>query len=277
MSFLPHDSAGRASFALGLTVLAAAGLATLALLTWLTGPIVGAAAGIVFAASVCLAFLRRGDNPTSRDPSTGLPDRDGALAALATILRRSGSGQHEAAVIVVALDTGDAALDAEDRRAMTLVAAVRMAQRLRKGDQIVHLGETSLAAILGPSFGLTAQATEGVLVRIERMFGDPLRIAGHSLEVDAAVGACLQHDAPGADASSWLEAAEEAARMAARDGRPRLFPSGATSIDCLYEPSLEAEVFAADPHATGPRAEEARWRAAEADGSGAAREGSRRA
>jgi GGDEF domain-containing protein len=272
MSLTPQDSAGHTSYALGLTALFAAGVAALAGLAWLAGPVVAAAAGIVFAASVCLAFLRRGDSQTSRDPNTGLPDRDGALGALAAILGRSGSGQHEAAVIVVALDTGDAVLSPEDRRAMTFVAAMRMAQRLRKGDQIVHVGETSLAAILGPSLGLTARATEGILGRIERMFRDPLRLNGQSLAVTASVGACLQHDAPGADASSWLEAAEEAARMAARDGLPRLFPSGATSIDCLYDPALEAEVFAADADAGGPRDEEARWRAAEADASGGERQ-----
>lgn len=260
MSDASPNSVRRSSYAAGFLALFVAGLSGLVLLFWLAGPFAATAAGLIFGASVCLAFLRRIDSPTSRDPSTGLPDRDGALASLATILGRSASGQHEAAVIFLRFDTGHAVLDAEERRQLTLVAAMRMAQRLRKNDQIVHLGDGRLAAILGPSLGLTGKSAEGILGRIAGMFDDPLNIGGRSIEVTASVGACLQHDAPETDARSWLRAAESAAEMAAREGRPRLFPSGATSIDCLFDPTIDIDGFASDAESPGSIEEEARWR-----------------
>jgi hypothetical protein len=63
------------------------------------------------------------------------------------------------------------------------------------------------------------------------MFREPVRVGSRTVPVRVSLGACLQHDAPRADAPSWIEAAELAAELAAEEGEPRLFPSGATRVD----------------------------------------------
>jgi GGDEF domain-containing protein len=136
-----------------------------------------------------------------------------------------------------------------DRQATIFMATARLAEGLRRGDQIIRTGENSLAAILGPSRGLTARAAEGILARIDGMFREPIRVGSRSIPVRVSLGACLQHDAPKADAASWIEAAELASQLAAEDGDPRLFPSGATKVDRsawdeANEPTGEADADA---------------------------------
>lgn len=223
----------RVSNATGILILTAA-IPPLGLgLHVLVGPIVAlAVCGVYILALGLTVFVERGDNTPSRDPSTGLPDRDAALARLESIFAQNLAGGSQAAVFVITMKgPGDEEIPATDRQPTTVMAVARLAQGLRRGDQIIRIGEGSLAAILGPSRGLTSPAAESILNRIHWMFREPMRIGSRILPVRVSLGACLQHDAPRADAASWIEAAELAAELAAEAGEPRLFPSGATKVD----------------------------------------------
>ena len=198
----------------------------------LAGATVAAAVCGVYAAALALTVrAERGSETPSRDPLTGLPDRAAAIGRLESIVEQRLAGSSQAAVFVVSIAEPQADPAAADRHPVVYVAIAHLAQGLRRGDQIIRIGENSLAAILGPSRGLTARAAEGILERIDGLFREPLRVGPRTVSLRASLGVCLQHDAPRADAQSWLKAAELAAMVAAEDGEPRLFPSGATKVD----------------------------------------------
>lgn len=220
----------RASNVGGILILIAAipplGLA----LNALAGPMIAVAVCVIYLAALGLTVrAERGGETPSRDPGTGLPDRDAAISRLDRIFEQRLAGSSQAGVFVIALEPHQGG--APEGHPLAFIAIARLAQGLRRGDQIIRIGENSLAAILGPSRGLTARAAEGILERIDGMFREPLRVGPKTVPLRVSLGACLQHDAPRADARSWLEAAELAAQVAAEDGEPRLFPSGATRVD----------------------------------------------
>jgi hypothetical protein len=232
----------RRSRQVGVVVILLAASPTILLLNFLAGAWMSALAAVMLAVALGLTLLTsRFDEIGSRDPITGLPDREAALARLDGILGETVSGSRQALVVVVSLAAPDEPLDEGEWRQLTLLGAVRMAQRLRRGDQIVRISDSSLAAILSPSLGITAQAAEGIIGRIACGFAEPLRIGARPVSPVISVGACLQHDAPAADAQSWLEAAECAAEMATTTDEPRLFPSGTTSIGEAFAAAREAE------------------------------------
>jgi GGDEF domain-containing protein len=245
----------RISNAAGILLLAAA-IPPLALaLHALAGWAVALAACSVYALALGLTALAEHKQETlTRDPSTGLPDRQAAISRLEAIFSQRLAGGSQAAVFVISIDVAPGGeIAATDRHPVTVNATARLAQGLRRGDQIIRIGERSLAAILGPSRGLTAPAAENILDRIDRMFREPVRIGTRVLPVRVSLGACLQHDAPRADAVSWIEAAELAAELAAECSTPRLFPSGATKVDRSAWDDLD------DTPTEG--AADARWRA----------------
>jgi GGDEF domain-containing protein len=214
----------------GVLILAAALPALAVALHAVAGPLVAAVVCSVYAAALALTMRaeRDGDTP-SRDALTGLPDRAAALDRLEKIFGQRLAGSSQAAVFVISIDASD--IRQTDSQSVIFMATVRLAQGLRRGDQIIRIGDHALAAVLGPSRGLTEPAAESILDRINGMFREPMVAGSHVIAVRVSVGACLQHDAPRADAPSWLEAAELAATLAAEDGEPRLFPSGATKVD----------------------------------------------
>lgn len=230
----------RVSNAKGILILAAAIPPLAVALHSLAGPLVAGAVCGVYAAALGLTyFAERDDEVPSRDPGTGLPDRAAALARLTSIFNQRLAGSSQAAVFVIRMADRPGDPQGPDCQQVALMATARLAQGLRRGDQIIRIGERSLAAILAPSRGLTTRAAQNILDRIDGMFVEPLRIGSHVITPCVSLGACLQHDAPKADAASWLEAAEMAALIAAEDGEPRLFPSGATRVDRSAWDNLE--------------------------------------
>jgi GGDEF domain-containing protein len=246
----------RKSSAMGILILLAA-IPPLGLgLHSLAGPLVAAAVCGVYAVALGLTVLAERPGETiPRDPSTGLPNRNAALQRLEGIFAQKLAGSSQAGVFVISID-----VPTEDESAKTdfqttvVVATARLALGLRRGDQIIRIGDHSIAAILGPSRGLTARAAESILDRIDGMFSDPIRVGPRLVPVRVSLGACLQHDAPRADAASWIEAAELAAELAAEEGEPRLFPSGATRVDRSAWDVVELPM---DPEAEA----DAQWRA----------------
>lgn len=251
-------------------MLAAAILSLTGLIGLMGGPAAAVAVGAPLLAALCLTLWveRRGD--PSRDAATGLPDRGAAIACLDEILKQRLAWSSQAVVIVISLESGEESGTPLSEEALVFHAAARLGRGLRKGDQIVRVSRTALGAILGPSRGLTAQAAESILGRVEGMFREPVRLGRDTVTPRVALGACLQHDAPHADATSWLQAAELAAEIAREVSAPQLFPSGAVAVD--------RAAWLASPPLDPSDEEQALWRsAATASAASAAKAGSRRA
>ena len=213
----------RPSYAKGIFYLVA-GMATVALvLHAVAGPAIALAACALFAAALALTLIaQRKDDPSSRDAETGLPDRAAALRRLEEIAAQGGTARRQAALITVTFPDS-AFADAEERRSVLLLAVLRTAQRLRKGDQILRTDTFSLAVILSPSRGLNARSVRDILDRLDGVLREPFRVGDRRIQVEAALGACLQNDAPAPDARSWLEAAEDAARVAGAKREPHVY------------------------------------------------------
>ena len=227
MAFEPTRN--RPSHATGILLLVAALVLVALTLCLLAGPVVALAASSPLAAALVLTLAgRRQDQLSSRDAETGLPDRAAALLRLEEITTQSATAKRQAAVVIAALSE-TAFATAEDRRSTLLLAALRMAQRLRKGDQILRVGTSSLAVILGPSRGLNARSARDILDRLDGVLREPFRLGDRTLDVESALGACLQHDAPAGEARAWLEAAEDAAGIAATKREPHVYWLARTS------------------------------------------------
>lgn len=188
--------------------------------TWL-------ASTLVAMALVMTIVAQRNHDDVSTDPETGLPDRGAALERLSGLMDRTANPNRQAAVIVIRLEQ---VVNATDRRQITLTAALRLSEVLREGDQIIHLADNTLAAILGLSRGLDRDSIQGVMHRLEDVLSQSIRIDIAEFNPRITIGACGQCDAPAGDARSWLDAAEMAAEAAMNAGTPVLFVPGNPQI-----------------------------------------------
>ena len=224
MSNEPIPVAAQPSNTRGIVILVLTMLPVALALHLIVGPLLALAALGLFGASLVLTLIAQhnADDAGSQDPETGLPDRAAALRRLGELAAHRGTPRRQAAVIVVSLARASFA-DAEERRATLLLAALRMARRLRKGDQIVRIGPAALAAILVPSRGLNARSVREILDRIDGLLREPFRLGAKELQAEADLGACLQNDAPASEASAWLEAAEAAVEIARSAGEPHVY------------------------------------------------------
>lgn len=237
MSNNPATVAARPSNTKGIIVLVLAVLPVVLTLHLIVGPLLALATLGLFVAALILTMIAQRDGDTgTQDPETGLPDREAALRRLGDLAAHPGTPRRQAAVIVVSLARASFA-NAEERRSTVLLAALRMARRLRKGDQIVRVGPAALAAILVPSRGLNARSAREILDRIDGLLREPFRLGDRELRVEADIGACLQTDAPAADARAWLEAAEEAAEISRTTGEPHVYWIALTSAEAATWPS----------------------------------------
>ena len=204
------------------------------------GQIGAVAFGAVYAAALALSICaRRREETTTRDEDTGLPDRASALASLVRLLANPATPRRQAAVIIVEFAAGEERPHADVAAERLFRAAHRLAQGLRKGDQIARVGPTRLAALLETTRNLDAVALESVLARIATAFEKPLRPDEAPPQV--AIGGCLQCDAPEPLAVSWLDAAEIAAHRAAATGLPCAFELHAHVADRRAELAAEIE------------------------------------
>ncbi len=199
------------------------------------GSTLGLIVCLVVAATIGIALLTDGRPDTStRNPTTGLPDRADALRRLDAMMAQPHSKVRQSAVVVIAIEEDQAAQAAP----LHLPVALRLAGALRKGDRIVHLGETELGAILGPSKGINARSVRAILDRIDDSLKQPFDAAGKLVVLRVALGACLQRDAPGPGPESWLEAAERAASLGRECGEPCVFwVARATPAHWLHAPA----------------------------------------
>lgn len=219
----PHITAST-----GIVVIIIATIPVLWLFYAMFGPLPAWAVGALVVLALGMTIIaQRNQDTLSTDPETGLPDREAAIDRLIGLMDRAANPNRQAAIIVIQFE-GKASLS--DRRQVILAAAVRLSQVLRQGDQIVHIADNRLAAILGHSRGLDRDAIQSVMQRLEAVLNQPIQIDIASFAPKITIGGCGQCDAPASDAWSWLDAAEMAAEAAGNARTAVLFVPGNPQI-----------------------------------------------
>lgn len=134
------------------------------------------------------------DSGQLHDELTGLPMRTLLRDRLAMSLAQRPLDDRRTAVVIVGLedlhvilnDLGDLALDE-----VLIEVARRLQSTLRPGDTVARIGDAQLALVCGGVRGVSG--VEAIRMRLRRILGEPLRIAGHPAPVwlKATIGAAL--------------------------------------------------------------------------------------
>ncbi|WP_433209786.1 diguanylate cyclase domain-containing protein [Dactylosporangium sp. CS-047395] len=145
----------------------------------------------------------------SRDPLTGLANRDALAPPLAAAIRRAHAGLGDSVLLFCDLDDFKVVNDTRGHDAGDAVL-VAVAQRLcglvRPGDTVARLGGDEFVVLAQDLAGTDAAA---LLDRVERAIAAPVVHDGHVLRVRASVGAAVI-DATCQDAGAALRMADRA-------------------------------------------------------------------
>ncbi|WP_432978271.1 diguanylate cyclase domain-containing protein [Dactylosporangium sp. CA-233914] len=156
----------------------------------------------------------------SRDPLTGLANRDALAAPLAAAIRRAHAGQARSALLFCDLDDFKVVNDTlgHDAGDAVLVAvAERLRALVRPGDTVARLGGDEFVVLAGDgpdaagaaSGGLDVAAVAALVDRIESAVSSPVVHDGHVIRVQVSVGAAVIDDTA-QDAVAVLRAADRA-------------------------------------------------------------------
>lgn len=188
-------------------------------------------AEIIFATSVLLPALlalqalrppARGTGDAGpRDGKTGLPMRDGFLAALDRAMNSPEAQGRATACLIAEIDEfpdlvarwGSAAGDQILRR-----SAERLQTSLRRGDFVACIGEGRFAIALEPIANAKLDLVVSVIERLQRALSEPVAIAGSAAHPTLSVGFATPAQADFGTAECVLDAALTALVEARRNG-----------------------------------------------------------
>jgi diguanylate cyclase (GGDEF)-like protein len=151
----------------------------------------------------------------SHDSLTGLPNRF-SFAERAALPVAAATPALPAAIALLDLDRFKEVNDTLGHGTgdeMLVVLAERLSEQLRDGDVVARLGGDEFGIVLSALHG-PGEAVE-VLSRLRAVVGDPLRINGLPLAVEASVGFALAPD-DGSDVGTLLQRADVAMYVAKR-------------------------------------------------------------
>lgn len=188
-------------------------------------------AGIIFATSVllpallALQALRPAVKPEiesgPRDGKTGLPMREGFLAALDKAMNSPEAQGRATACLIAEIDDfpdlvarwGATAGDRILRR-----SAERIQTSLRRGDAVACIGEARFAIALEPIANAKLDLVVSVVERLQRALSEPVAIAGSAAHPTLSIGFATPAQTDYGDAECVLDAALTALTEARRNG-----------------------------------------------------------
>ncbi|MER7280741.1 diguanylate cyclase [Dactylosporangium sp. NPDC000244] len=159
----------------------------------------------------------------SRDPLTGLANRDALAAPLAAAVRRARSGHGVGALLFCDLDdfkTVNDTLGHDAGDAVLVAVAQRLCALVRPGDTVARLGGDEFVVLATDLPGTDAAGLAALVDRVERAVSAPVVHDGHVLRVRVSVGAAVIDDTV-LDAGAALRLADRAMYQVkgARHGR----------------------------------------------------------
>ncbi|MEU7871061.1 diguanylate cyclase [Dactylosporangium sp. NPDC049140] len=148
----------------------------------------------------------------SRDPLTGLANRDALASPLAAAVRRARAGRGDSALLFCDLDDFKSVNDTlghDAGDAVLIAVAQRLCALVRPSDTVARLGGDEFVVLAEDLAGLDAAGVAALVDRIERAVSAPVVHDGHVLRVRVSVGAAVI-DATAGDAGAALRTADRA-------------------------------------------------------------------
>jgi diguanylate cyclase (GGDEF)-like protein len=179
------------------------------------------------------------------DPATGLPNRAGFVAHLASALETARGSGANVAVMALGLDSVDRVAETLGREAADALlreAAVRVAAATGVASGALARSAASQLALIAPSeVGSAPEALARLAGRALDAFEAPLRLESHEVMLSASAGIARSPD-DGADAETVLRAAERALASARRGSARIALHSEATSADAFRRFTLASRL-----------------------------------
>ncbi|WP_432258085.1 diguanylate cyclase domain-containing protein [Cupriavidus sp. TMH.W2] len=183
--------------------------------------------------------IRRLEQKTLLDYSTGLLNRKGFDRRLASAVAKTDAGEQMMALVLVDLDNFKQVNDTSGHAvgdALLNILAARLKSNVRESDAVARIGGDEFAVILeGVS---TSHAVERVAQMIVAASSEPYLIGGQQITCGTSVGAAIHKPADGNTRNELFLKADTALYAAKHAGKGKFVMVGApnTTADSSYEP-----------------------------------------